>query len=227
MMKLREWLGRMLLKYAVQKPPVILDGKKKIACVGDSITYGAGVLADRDVSTWEYFLEKMLGTDFQVLNYGISGRTLQQEGDLPYQKEKFWKITHEVRAEVYLLMLGTNDSKPYNWDAERFEQQYRKFVQSYQTLSWNPRVILMAPPCCFEDPQTGVVGYDINGAIIKDIVRETVKKCAEEQNLEWIDLYTFTETHPEWFDDGVHPNKEGNQAIAEEIYRKIARNHAG
>lgn len=221
MMKLREWLGRMLLKYAVQKQPEIRAGKREIACVGDSITYGAGVLTDHDVSTWEYFLEKRIGTDFQVLNYGISGRTLQNEGDLPYRKEKFWKLTHEVQAEIYLLMLGTNDSKPYNWDAERFERQYGEFAQSYRELSQKPRVILMAPPCCFPDPQTGTVGYDIDGEIVKGAVRATVKSCAEERNLEWIDLCTFTEGHPEWFDDGVHPNKEGNRTIAEEIYRKI------
>ena len=29
-------------------------------------------------------LEKMLGHEFQVLNYGISGATLLDEGDMPY-----------------------------------------------------------------------------------------------------------------------------------------------
>jgi len=32
-----------------------------------------------------------------------------------------------------------------------------------------------------------------------------------------IDLYLLTEKHPEWFPDGVHPNKEGNQKIAQYI----------
>ena len=33
-----------------------------------------------------------------------------------------------------------------------------------------------------------------------------------------IDLYTLTENHGDWFPDGVHPNVEGYEKIAEYIY---------
>jgi len=48
-----------------------------------------------------------------------------------------------------------------------------------------------------------------------------IRKAAEELGVPCTDLYTLTENHPEWFWDGVHPNKDGNRAIAEEIYRTL------
>ena len=108
------------MKYlAVPKLPSITEGKKTIACIGDSITFGAGVRGKIEL-TWEYHLEKLLGKEHQVLNYGISGRTLLSEGDYPYTEEKQYEHSRKSRADVYLIMLGTNDSKPYNWNEELF-----------------------------------------------------------------------------------------------------------
>lgn len=91
--------GKFVLKYlVVPKAPKVEKDKIRIACIGDSITYGAGVTGKNyKRSTWEYFLQQKLGDDYQVLNYGISGRTLQNEGDYPYRKEKFYRITHKTR----------------------------------------------------------------------------------------------------------------------------------
>lgn len=58
--------------------------KKRILCIGDSITFGAGVIYSRWRNAFPVMLEKMLGHEFQVLNYGISGATLLDEGDMPY-----------------------------------------------------------------------------------------------------------------------------------------------
>ncbi|MBQ2690329.1 MAG: hypothetical protein IJG05_09675, partial [Solobacterium sp.] len=46
-----------------------------------------------------------------------------------------------------------------------------------------------------------------------------IQEAAKELGVPCVNLYTLTENRPEWFWDGVHPNKEGNRAIAEEIYR--------
>ena len=107
----KEMIGKFVLKYlVVPKAPKVEKDKIRIACIGDSITYGAGVVGKNyKHSTWEYFLQQKLGDDYQVLNYGISGRTLQNEGDYPYRKEKFYRITHKIQAEIYIIMLVTND----------------------------------------------------------------------------------------------------------------------
>ena len=50
---------------------------------------------------------------------------------------------------------------------------------------------------------------------------QIITETAEELGIEVIDLYTLTKDHPEWFWDGVHPNAEGNRAIADEIYETV------
>ena len=54
-----------------EKPPIIIPDKKYIACIGDSITQCYGVIENHDTNTWEYFLNQLLGDEYQVLNYGL------------------------------------------------------------------------------------------------------------------------------------------------------------
>jgi len=49
--------------------------KIKVACVGDSITFGSGI-ADRDNASYPAQLQKLLGDGFEVKNFGVSGRTM-------------------------------------------------------------------------------------------------------------------------------------------------------
>ena len=81
--------------------------KKKIACIGDSITFGAGVPLHQKTQSYPAFLQKLIPENWQVLNYGLSGRTLLAEGDSPYVKELFFRESHAVHADLYIMMLGT------------------------------------------------------------------------------------------------------------------------
>ena len=60
-------------------------GKIRVACVGDSITYGAGV-PQRHTQGWPGELQQLLGTGYQVANFGHSGATMLKNGGLPYWK---------------------------------------------------------------------------------------------------------------------------------------------
>ncbi len=213
---------RFRLKYLVVPPtPAIIKGKKHIACIGDSTTFGAGVKGVLE-QTWAYYLNQKLGDEYQVLNYGINARTLQKEGDYPYINDKFYRESKRGCADIYLIMLGTNDAKPYNWNAGRFEQQLDSFCDEYIRLKHHPRVILMTPPHCFADRVTGVVGFDIDGNILNNEVPEIVKRTAETKGLLNIDLNSLTSDHEEWFADGVHPNAAGNYRIAEYIAEMLS-----
>lgn len=219
--RIQKLIGHLFMKYlAVPKLPVVTEGKKMIACIGDSITFGAGVRGKREL-TWEYYLEKLLGKEYQVLNYGISGRTLLSTGDYPYAEEKQYQHSRKVKADVYLIMLGTNDSKPYNWNEEMYRKELSVFVKGYISLNHAPGVVLMTPPSCFADPNIGVVGFDIDQDIITDKICPIVNEIAGKYHLQIIDLHSFTGIHKEWFADGVHPNEEGNRQIAAFIFREI------
>ncbi len=220
-MVLEKFLTHIILKYlAVPKSPIIVPTKKHIACIGDSITFGAGVNGKTN-QTWEYFLNEIIGADYQVINYGISGRTLQNEGDYPYKNDKFYKESLDCRADTYIIMLGTNDAKPYNWNEKRYKDQLDFFCKEYINLDNHPRVILMTPPQCYVDPTIGKVGFDINAEIIDNQIVDIVKQVAIDNGIHIIDLHLHTHNHENWFVDGVHPNELGNQEIAKFIANNI------
>jgi lysophospholipase L1-like esterase len=52
----------------------------KVACIGDSITAGSGVV-DRANDSYPAQLGKILGPNWEVRNYGGSGSTLLNSGD--------------------------------------------------------------------------------------------------------------------------------------------------
>ena len=198
-----------------------------IVALGDSITFGSGVVKTRTTDSWEAKLEKMLGSSYQVLNYGISGATLQDEGDSPYWNmmdkslQGYPEAALALNPEIVILMLGTNDSKPYNWNKERYEAQLDKRVKEIKANSAVKRLILMCPP--FTCPANGsdTVAFDIQNDIIRDDIVPIVKKCAADNGAECIDLYALTEGHGEYFVDGVHPNSYGNRVIASQIHKHI------
>lgn len=209
--------------HMIQYPsaPKVERGKKHIVCIGDSITYGAGVIMARSKESYPAYLQNMVPEEYQVLNYGLSGRTLQDEGDVPYRQEKFYSLTKEADADIVIIMLGTNDSKPYNWDEERYRTQLKAFLQEYKNLPGQPTVYVMQPSKCFPDEKKGKIAFDIDNDVIAGQIHESVLEVAKEVGVNVIDIYKLTEEHPEWFADGVHPNAEGNLAIAEYIAKQL------
>lgn len=194
-----------------------------IVALGDSITFGSGVVKTRKSDCWEAKLEKLFGGSYQVLNYGISGATLQDEGDKPYwnmpekQLQGYPEAALALNPEIILLMLGTNDTKPHNWSQERYEAQLDLRVKELKASG--ARLILMCPPFACPADGSEEVAFDIKNETIRDAVVPIVKKCAQDNEVECIDLYALTEGHSEYFVDGVHPNSFGNRVIAAEIHR--------
>lgn len=203
------------------KAPTIDPNKTKVACIGDSITYGMGVWARHDYESYPAYLQNELGPTYQTLNYGLSGRTLCKEGDRPYTSEDFFEVSHSVQADIYIIMLGTNDAKPHNWEKSEngalYHSELKAFVSSYLALKNSPTVYLLQPPKAFPYGSSGVVGYSIDDAVIENEIHSIVAEVSQELGVECVDLYALTSPHREWFSDGVHPNAEGNKAIAKAI----------
>ena len=203
--------------------PEIVDGVKHIACVGDSITFGSGVMIpdmDRE-STYPSLLQLEVGDAYQVLNYGMSGRTLLNEGDNPYTEQPVYTASQASGADIFIIMLGTNDSKPYNWEgnADLYRTELEAFVRSYMELENEPDIYLMVPPKAF--PVDGVIGYDIQDTVIHDEIVPIVYDVAEVLGVNLIDMYAATEDHPEWMPDGIHPDRAGNIEFAKIIAEQL------
>src|SRR5688500_19400804 len=93
---------------------VSVAAQVKVACVGDSITEGSG-LSNPAVESYPARLQRLLGTNYMVRNFGVSGRTLLRQGDLPYWREVAFTNSQNFGPDIVIIQLRTNESKPNNW----------------------------------------------------------------------------------------------------------------
>lgn len=198
-------------------------GTRTIVCIGDSITFGAGVLTSRKKDAWPYILDRLMGQNAEVLNYGISGATMIRSGDTPY-REDFYRAVEELDPQTILLMLGTNDSKRQNWKEASFAKDYEAVLKRF--AKEGREIILMCPPKAFAKKGKDISVYGIRNHEIQEGVIPVIRKLAEQYSLRVVDLYALTENHSEYLGDGVHPNKQGNQIIASHIFRFLGGNAA-
>ena len=184
----------------------------KVACVGDSITEGAGA---REGKSYPTQLQAMLGDEWEVLNFGVGGRTLMKSGDRPYWEEEAYQEALESEADVVILMLGTNDSRPKNWEHKaEFERDYRKLVASFQKMESEPK-IYVCRPCPVVGGVSKIAG--INEAAVAE-QRVIIDRLAVEMGVGVIDMYGALEKFPKLQPDTVHPNAKGARKLAEAAF---------
>lgn len=211
-----------LLAALVLSCTVIYAQKIKVACVGNSITFGRG-LGD---STYPKHLQRLIGDGYEVRNLGISGRTLLKKGDKPYWVEPLFAEGKAWAPDIVIIKLGTNDSKPQNWDANKgdFIADYEAFVEEWKNLPSKPKVYICYPVPVYPEYQKGTNNkFRIREEVVKKEILPAIKKIAKAEKVKIIDLYKALSGHGEFFADGVHPNKLGAVLIAETIAKAIKK----
>lgn len=200
-------------------------GQVKVACVGDSITFGHGI-KNWPQNNYPKLLSVKLGEEYHVQSFGISGRAVQNDSDQPYTSLKYYGQSLEYGADILVFMMGTNDSKPENWHGEEaFQEAYLALLDSYLETENPPEVILCTPAAAFfmDGQTTGVTSHDIQPEVMP-LIAQIVRDVAQERGYTLIDIYALTLENPEWFvKDGVHPNNDGAAAIADAVYSAISQ----
>ena len=188
--------------------PSVFKAPVRVACIGDSITEGAG--ADKGKSRPEQ-LQGLLGASWQVGNFGLGGRTLLKQGDYPYWKEPIYQDALNSKPDVVIIMLGTNDTKPQNWKHEaEFSADSREFVKSFQALASKPRIYVCRPcPAPVTKPGEG----DINEAGVIELIKR-IDALAAQMKLGVIDMHAALADKLQMLPDHVHPNNDGAGELA-------------
>ena len=139
------------------------------------------------------------------------------ETDLPYQKTTRFKEALEFLPDIVTIKLGTNDTKPWNWQHhESFKKDLNRLVDAFEQLPSHPKVYLCLPiPSDRKE-------WGIRDSVLVSGVIPYLREVAHERNLPVIDLRTPMLPHYlQDYTDGVHPNKQGAEIIAREIYRAL------
>lgn len=207
----------------IRSNPKYSEGQIKVACVGDSVTYGHSIKGWKS-NNYPALLGGMMGENFHVSNFGVSGSTVQSTGDQPYIKTKAYTQSLEYEADILVFMMGSNDSKPENWQGkDKFTEHYNSLLDSYLQNEKKPTVYLCTPPTAYfpEGVTSGLSNYDIQPELVEEIA-DIIRSIAEERGYELIEINDLTDSHRELFgSDNVHPNNDGAVAIANEVYNYI------
>jgi lysophospholipase L1-like esterase len=190
----------------------------KVAIIGNSITEGSG-LPQPSVYSYPAQLANMLTSDWQIGNFGVSGRTMLKKGDFPIWNEQKFKDALNFEPNIVVIMLGTNDSKYYNWAYKAdFYKDYVSMIDTFSNLASKPEIYICLPLKVFSSL------YDINDVVIHDEIIPIIKQIALDKNVKTIDCYTPTSDKPKLFSDGIHPNITGAHFVAEIFYTGLTGN---
>jgi len=162
-----------------------------------------------------------------VKNFGVSARTLLNEGDYPYMKETAWLDALAFHPDVVIIKLGTNDSKPQNWKHhEAFETDLRQMLTQLNpslgkkasrrskkgsvTQTPQPRIYLCTPIPAIKST------WEISDSVIVNGIIPIIQKVAKEYGLPVIDLHTlYANDSDKMLPDGIHPDERGARRIAQ------------
>lgn len=201
---------------AIKEPPRTI----KVAAVGDSNTFGQGV-SDEERATKSYpaQLQAKLGDKYEVKNYGISARAAIKTSDKPYDQEPVYTESKDYQPDIVLIMLGTNDSKAVNWNAESYRNDMISLIESYKSLESQPVVYVLTVPALVLTQVNK--DTDIDGYVAINQVVPMIREIAAETHSPLIDIYSATKDRTDLILDGVHPNAEGLGIIADTVYKAI------
>lgn len=192
--------------------------KTKIACVGDSITYGF-LLFPRKKHAYPTIVQQQLGAAFCVRNFGVNGATVTQTGNRPYMKQQQYRESISFAPDIVIVMLSTNDTRVMNRDTARFMRDYEELLASYEKLS--AKIIVMTSPqiYCARRRHTPYYGMD---ATMLAKYRSMIQEICERKRITCLDMYTISLAYPQCFAvDGVHPNKLFAAVMGAKVAAKI------
>ncbi|MDB5050959.1 MAG: Alpha-L-fucosidase [Fibrobacteres bacterium] len=187
----------------------------KIACIGNSIT--EGTVVGGNANAYPAALQKLLGTGYLVQNDGVSSTTLLKSGDTPYWTKGKLKDAFTFQPDIITMKLGTNDTKPQNWDAHKqdFKKDCLAMIDTLGSMASHPKIWIVLPVPVIKS------SYGINDTALQKII-VILKQVAMEKNLPIIDANTPLKGKAQLFmDDGVHPNQAGEDTLGHVFYRAL------
>jgi lysophospholipase L1-like esterase len=181
----------------------------RVACIGDSIT---------ELSTYPTDLEELLGCNYYVREFGVTGSTVVVDSYTPYLYEPRFSAAKLFLPDIVVILLGTNDARTDTYQSiGEFVADYKQLIGEVQALENKQIIYLVKPPPIFEN-ELSLSNDNLVGGVIPRI-----EQVANDLGLPLIDAYTPLVGHPEYFVDGVHPNYDGASIIANQVYQALTK----
>ena len=206
--------------------PVIGVAQKriKIACIGNSVTYGMTHKNPAETS-YPTQLQQMLGEGYEVRNFGHSGATLLSKGHRPYINLPEYTAALEFAPDIAVIHLGLNDTDPRNWPNYRdeFYTDYTNIIDALRKANPKVEVYICRMTPIFNWHRRFKSGTRDWYWQIQDVIEE----IAEDGGFELIDLSRYLYNRPDLMPDALHPNEQGAGIIAKQVYSAMTDDFGG
>ncbi len=203
------------------------ENKVRIACIGNSITFGAH-LDNPDKDCYPTQLGNMLSESCIVKNYGVSGRNMLKNGPKPIWKESKFKEAIQWAPDICIILLGTNDSRPDLWTdhGSEFLSNYLSMIDTFKLINPYTNFIIGIPPPIWEGHPYGgdTWGQKHNDSILVNYVIPLIEKVAKITDATLLDFHSPFIDKAEFFPDHLHPNPTGAKIIATMVFNLIEKN---
>ncbi len=196
----------------------------KVACIGDSITYGL-TIPDRARDSYPAQLQQLLGPDYEVRNFGNSGRGIYLHSWRGKERRGYRYMPEHQAAlawqpDIVICNLGINDNgeflKHERTNPGAFRDDYLKLLADYQALPTKPKFYIwgklspLAP------------GQNFYRSPEPFLMQPQLEAVARQVGATLIDMQTPLRPHLlTAFPDKIHPTAEGAKVIARETYRVL------
>ena len=201
----------------------------KVACVGNSITYGYGIESWPDNTSYPHHLQGMLRGDAPgdtVENFGVSSLTVRKDDQASYWKGHRFAPAIEFAADTVIIELGTNDSKAYaQWNTpaqnaavdSAITADFEALIDTFQVKS-KPHIFICLAP------YVNNVNWNILDSVVVSRVNPAILRAGLEKGVNVIDLHSrfnALENRSWYLSDMVHPSVEGAKHLAEIVYSHL------
>ncbi len=204
--------------------------KKRILCFGDSNTWGAIACGDGarypEGVRWTSVLSQQLGEEYVIIEEGQNGRTSVWDDPIENRMAGItylWPcLESHSPLDLVILMLGTNDTKPYFSVNEKniADSVGRLAIMAMQSPFGRKKElpVLMVAPIQIINPVPFKGIFDMRSEKISKNFGETFAEVAKQIGCAFLDasLYAKPDTA-----DGVHMDKHGHRMLAEAISAKV------
>ena len=202
----------------------------RVACVGDSITWGYTITHHRLALAWPGVLQKLVGKKYKAVDFGHNGATLLKKGNLPYWNTPEFRAATRFDPNIVIIMLGTNDTKPQNWKkyGTQFTANAEALIRHFRHLQSRPKVYICTPPPVVRVKKLGIGNpWGINEKTLVAGVIPAIKRAARAMQVTVIHVHRqmlkriTRPLHDYFAHDGVHPDPAGQAVMGKIIYQAV------
>lgn len=182
-----------------------------VVCVGDGMTHGSSC-TNTNIDRYNYavYLQKMLGFEYYVANWGLPNVTAQS-----YEQSKEYQLSISYSPDVVIMMLGFNDANPSSgiWKTaeskETYIQAMIRMVKAYRNANSSVQIYLVSP--AYKAPS---MRWEENLVELTEVTRSIASDLSET----FIDVHSVSKEQDWPFPDGKHLKNEGYELLANAIF---------